>query len=157
MFKNLVVALDGSSCAEHALAVALALAKAEGSKIAVCAVVDPTSAIWSSSNPSAEQAFADAEARAQRTVDAAVVKGAAGGVPAEGNLLLGSPAYEIASYAAKKNADAIVMGTHGRSGLKRLLMGSVAEEVLRSASIPVVIVRDDTHVAAATAEDLKPQ
>jgi nucleotide-binding universal stress UspA family protein len=152
MFKNIIVALDGSSCAEHAFAVAVALAKTEGSKVAVCSVVDPKPAMWSSSNPSAEQAFADAEARAERTIDEAVVKATAAGVPAEGNLFLGDPAYEIVSYAMKTHADAIVMGTHGRSGLKRLFMGSVAEGVLRSASVPVVIVRDDARIAAATAE-----
>lgn len=150
MFKNLVVAVDGSKSAERAFAVALALAKAEGSNVAICSVVDPTSAIWNSAGPSGEQALADAQTTAQGTLDDAMAKAAAAGIPAEGSLLLGAPAFEIVSYAGKIKADAIVMGTHGRSGLKRLFMGSVAEAVLRSATVPIVIVRDDPQVTALT-------
>jgi nucleotide-binding universal stress UspA family protein len=75
-------------------------------------------------------------------VDGAVESARLRGIPANGHVLRGEPAYEIVVFAAKHEADAIVMGTHGRSGLKRLFMGSVAEAVLRSASCPVIVVRD---------------
>jgi nucleotide-binding universal stress UspA family protein len=54
----------------------------------------------------------------------------------EGSALSGDPAYEIVGYAKKMHADAIVIGAHGRSGIDRLLMGTVAEGVLHATSIP---------------------
>lgn len=54
---------------------------------------------------------------------------------------LGRPAREIVQYAERDDVDAIVMGSHGRSGISRLLLGSVAETVLRRAPVPVTIVR----------------
>ena len=54
----------------------------------------------------------------------------------------GDPATEILHMAHEMNCDLIVMGTHGRKGLSRLLMGSVAEEVLRKAQCPVLVVKD---------------
>ena len=54
--------------------------------------------------------------------------------------LEGNPADEIVDYATKIGADLIVMGTHGRGGLRRLLLGSVAEKVLRAACCPVLVV-----------------
>jgi nucleotide-binding universal stress UspA family protein len=60
----------------------------------------------------------------------------------------GNPAEVIVRWAASEKADLIVMGTHGRRGLKRLLMGSVAEHVIRTASQPVLIVRAAKEEAA---------
>jgi nucleotide-binding universal stress UspA family protein len=63
-------------------------------------------------------------------------------------LLTGNPAEEIIRYAAENRTDLIVMGTHGRSGLERLLMGSVAEKVLRRALCSVLVVKMPKPVAA---------
>jgi nucleotide-binding universal stress UspA family protein len=62
-------------------------------------------------------------------------------IPVHHIFLEGDPAAEIASYAADANMDLIVMGTHGRTGLERLLMGSVAEQTLRSAPCSVLVVK----------------
>jgi universal stress protein A len=62
-------------------------------------------------------------------------------IPIEKSLLKGRPARVIVEAAADRGADLIVMGTHGRSGFERLIMGSVTERVLRSAPCPVVVVR----------------
>ncbi len=59
----------------------------------------------------------------------------------EHHLVVGDPAREIVRLAAGEGADLIVMGTHGRGGLTRLLMGSVAEEVVRRAECPVLTVK----------------
>jgi nucleotide-binding universal stress UspA family protein len=75
----------------------------------------------------------DAEARASRPVRAKV--------------LLGDPALEIARFASDSGADLVVLGTHGRSGLSRLLLGSVAERVLRHAPVPVLVIRDHLRIA----------
>ncbi len=58
---------------------------------------------------------------------------------------VGSPFHEIAEYARDTGIDLIVMGTHGRGGLMHLLMGSVAEKVVRKAPCPVLTVRDPEH------------
>lgn len=57
----------------------------------------------------------------------------------------GSPFVEIVRYAREANIDLIVMGTHGRTGLKHVLLGSVAEQVVRHANCPVLTVRSKTH------------
>jgi nucleotide-binding universal stress UspA family protein len=62
-------------------------------------------------------------------------------VPIERRLIGGNPASEIVRFAADEGVDLIVMGTHGRSGLSRLLMGSVAELVVRAAACPVLTVK----------------
>lgn len=62
--------------------------------------------------------------------------------PCEHLLLQGDPAAEVVRAAEDENAEMIVLGTHGRTGLARLLMGSVAEQVVRHAPCPVLIVRD---------------
>jgi nucleotide-binding universal stress UspA family protein len=152
MFENLVVALDGSACAEHAFDVALQLARAQGGTIDVCSVVDPIAILGTTpESPRADEMLARAQTHAQRTVDTAIRHAQRAGVKAAGDVLSGEPAYEIIAYAAKMKADAIVMGTHGRSGLKRLFMGSVAENVLRSASVPVVVVRDRARIPSPAA------
>jgi nucleotide-binding universal stress UspA family protein len=64
-------------------------------------------------------------------------------------LLVGDPAMAIVHAAEKEGADLIVMGTHGRSGLSRLLMGSVAETVIRKAKCPVLTIKQPAEVHAA--------
>lgn len=70
----------------------------------------------------------------------------------ETKVVEGDPAYEIVSAAKEIGADLVVMGTHGRTGLGRLIMGSVAEQVLRKAPCPVLTVRTPRVVAADTLE-----
>jgi len=147
MFNRIVAAVDGSPCAAHAFDVALALAKSEASEVAVCSVVDPMP-LFGGPLSSAGGALTAAESYAQHVIDGAVAKLEAAGIGQKAKLILGEPAYEIVRYAAEVDADVIVIGTHGRSGLKRMFAGSVAEGVLRSASIPVVIVREAAHIAA---------
>ena len=60
---------------------------------------------------------------------------------AEGEVVVGHPAEEILRYADEKEVDLILMATHGRSGIKRWALGSVADKVLRSSTIPVWLVR----------------
>ncbi len=64
-------------------------------------------------------------------------------VPVETHIEEGSPATDIVAFGEESDADVIVMGTHGRSGVDRLLLGSVAERVVRSSPIPVLTVHVD--------------
>lgn len=70
-------------------------------------------------------------------------------VPFEHRMLLGEPASAIVELAERERIDMIVIGTHGRSGLMRLLMGSVAEQIVRSAPCPVVTVKATQKAAVA--------
>lgn len=72
-----------------------------------------------------------------------VVSEQVGDHPIESKVAEGSPSQEIISYAADNDCDLIVMGTHGRSGVDRLLLGSVAERVVRSSPVPVLTIRVD--------------
>lgn len=63
------------------------------------------------------------------------------GVDLETHTRIGSPAREIVEYAESNDVDHVVMGSHGRSGVTRLLLGSVAEVVVRHSSVPVTVVR----------------
>ena len=74
-------------------------------------------------------------------LDKLVAKAKAAGARAQGLLLEGTAADAIVRTARSKRADLIVMGTHGRSGLARLFMGSVAERVIGTAPCPVLTVR----------------
>ena len=82
----------------------------------------------------AQSSLDEAAARAHRHW-----KGAAGAIACE--LAVGPAALRITEKAKQGRYDLVVMGTHGRTGLKRLLIGSVAEQVVRSASCPVLTVR----------------
>jgi nucleotide-binding universal stress UspA family protein len=67
------------------------------------------------------------------------------GCPAETHLLAGIPYVEIVKRAEEIQADMIVIGTHGRTGMKHMLIGSVAERVVRTSSCPVLTVRHPDH------------
>ncbi len=72
----------------------------------------------------------------------------------EKKVLLGSPATSIAEFAQEKNADMIVVGTHGRRGLARMLMGSTAETLLREAPCQVLVVKHKATNEAESEEEL---
>jgi nucleotide-binding universal stress UspA family protein len=78
---------------------------------------------------------------AREVEDQAIAKHGDSGVNIESMVVEGYPSAAIIDVAEKKSADLIVMGSHGRSGLKRLWIGSVAESVVREAPVPVLIVR----------------
>jgi nucleotide-binding universal stress UspA family protein len=64
-----------------------------------------------------------------------------GRVPVETRVMEGSPSRKIVRYAEQERCDLIIMGTHGRGGIDRLLLGSVAEQVVRSSDVPVLTMR----------------
>lgn len=76
------------------------------------------------------------------------------GVAYEHRYLTGSPLNEILKFADRQCVDLIVMGSHGRTGFSRLLMGSVAEGVVRRAKCPILIVKQPTEVPEATGSDV---
>jgi universal stress protein A len=145
--RTLLIPLDGSTSSTRAFETALKIAAAESARVAIWSIVDPLNVIGRASpNPLEDEALANARAEANRIVAAAAERAKRAGIPAESHVGFGEPALEIVARAKESSVDAIVMGTHGRSGFKRLFMGSVAESVLRSAPCPVVVVREQAHL-----------
>ncbi|WIV68032.1 universal stress protein [Natrialbaceae archaeon AArc-T1-2] len=83
----------------------------------------------------------DAEKRAEETLEDAQSLAAEYDLEIETATAMGKPARSIVEYAEKADVDHVVMGSHGRDGLSRVLLGSVAETVVRRASVPVTVVR----------------
>jgi nucleotide-binding universal stress UspA family protein len=143
MFKRILVPLDGSACAQQAFDVALSLAKSEQAELEVCSMVDPIVVCGTTPpSPALDLLLRDAENEARRLVTTAIQLAHVAGVKAAGEARNGAPPDEILNVAGRFHADAIVMGTHGRTGLRRLFLGSVAESVLRRSPCPVIVVRE---------------
>ena len=147
MLENLTVALDGSPCSQHACEFALGVATFEHCALDFCSVADPFP-VYGTLEPSVliEHTWEDIQGQARLIVSEAVEKARAAGIAADGTVREGDPVFEILAFSKQMEADAIVIGTHGRSGLRRLFMGSVAEGVLRRAPIPVIAVRADARI-----------
>jgi nucleotide-binding universal stress UspA family protein len=146
MFAHILSPVDGSDCSLHALDVAARFAKEQGALLTICTIADPGKAAGMAfGEPTATAAMLDAlEAEARGIVNDAGERVSAS--PAQRIVFDGPPAHSIAEYARTSGCDLIVMGSHGRTGLRRLFIGSVAEGVLREAPVPVLIVRDaKTH------------
>ncbi|MFB6281943.1 MAG: universal stress protein [Haloferacaceae archaeon] len=139
MYDEILVPTDGSAAAERAIEHAVDLAGRYDARIHAFYVVD-TSAY--AALEGAGTAVVDALEDQGREAVAAVVDAAeAAGVPAERVVRDGSPHRNILDYIDEAGVDLVVMGTHGRRGIDRYLLGSVTERVVRSSPVPVLTVR----------------
>jgi nucleotide-binding universal stress UspA family protein len=137
---RIVVPLDGSVLAEAALWAAIDLAGKDGATLLLIR------AAQAHTLPGADPV--EAQVRAIREADEYLASVARrlkdkGVERVEAHVWYGPPAAAIVEAASFQKADLIVMGSHGRSGLGRLVLGSVAESVLRGTTIPILIVRSD--------------
>jgi nucleotide-binding universal stress UspA family protein len=136
---DVLVATDGSEGAAAAVTHAVDLAAAADATLHVIHVVDVTVAWPTGAGGPLLDRMEDA---GREAVDRAVERAGRADVPAvEATLLSGSPYRAIVDYAADADVDLTVVGTHGRSGLDRLLLGSVAERVVRTAGTPVLALK----------------
>ncbi len=137
MFDTVVVATDGSESVSRAVTVALALAERFDADVHALSVVDESEV---DASPNALQA--DLEAALESTAEAAIAT-VADRADREIHTAVraGRPANEICAYAREVDADLVVTGTRGRHGENRLLLGSVAERVVRRSPVPVLSVR----------------
>ena len=150
MRKTIVVPIDGSTSSENAFRYALRLAKAQRAALEIWSIVDAEAILGHTTALLGEKPrIAQAKTSAKQLIEKALKRAKRAGVHATGNVVVGRPAEKIAARASRIHADSIVMGSHGRSGFKRLFMGSVAETILRSAPCPVLIVREKTKVDSA--------
>ena len=139
--KKILVPVDFSDAAGRTVDAAVALARRYEATLVLLHVYAlptynfPDGAILSSAPMAAELSIAS-----QRGLDHVAQRVAGSGVPFEAMLREGSIDEEILRAADETGADLLVISTHGRRGLTRALMGSVAESVLRSARVPVLVV-----------------
>jgi nucleotide-binding universal stress UspA family protein len=136
-WKKIVLATDGSKYSASATERAISFAKSYGGELRVVSVVDVPSEFYAE----APQAVEDLVKKAKGFVADIKKQAEAAGVKAE-TFVGESEAYEaITSLAKEQHADMIIIGSHGRTGLRRLLMGSVAEMVIGHAPCPVLVVK----------------
>ena len=150
LYDRIVVPTDGSASSQRAIDHAVDLAAAHDATVHGVYVVN----IASFSGVPTEGSWEGVSAALEREGEEALekVENAAGarGVPVELVRLEGRPSEQIVEYAEETGADLIVMGTHGRGGLDRLLLGSVAERVVRAASVPVMTVQGQPEAESDT-------
>ena len=139
-FQRVLIALDDSALAAHAVDVGIALTRALGAEAALVHVVDPKLAYVPDSGIPAARIMADLKREGHALLEAAVAR-TPDAPPLWQFLREGGPPHEIIAAAREWNADLIVLGAHGRSGFRRMLLGNTAEAVLRHAPCPVVAVR----------------
>ncbi len=145
MFKHILVPVDGSATAQLAVEKAIGLAQAFGSRVTAIFVIDPYPftgvgtdfAYGQTEYLNAATAEANAAIKLSRTAFEAA------GVSAETSVIEAHAAWRgVVQSAESLQADLIVMGSHGRSGLEKLVLGSVTQAVLSHTHLPVLVVRD---------------
>jgi nucleotide-binding universal stress UspA family protein len=141
-FKTILVASDFGHAAVSALDWTIDLARALGARVRVAHVYDlPLVGLPDATLMVNAATAARLSNQAQAALNAEVARVQDRGVPIAGLLRQGDPRDEIPALAASEGANLIVVGSHGRRGVARALLGSVAEDLLRRSSIPVLVVR----------------
>lgn len=140
LFEKILIATDGSERNKAAVEEALQIGRVCGSKVFAAYVMD-IGVLESASTDGV--VIRDTWTVIQREADAVLdrVRTIAEGVNLETVILEGKPAAEIVKYASENKIDLIVIGTQGKRGFERLLLGSVAEQVVRSAPCKVLVVK----------------
>lgn len=150
MFGNILIATDGSKHSEHAAKVGIELASLSKGNVMAVYIADMGSYFAPVSDVGfniASEVMDSVRSSILKIGESAVhqiedmAKNA--GVPGEGRVIEGRPAEDIMKLAEDANMDVIVMGSIGKTGLEKFLLGSVAEKVVRNSKVPVLIVRGD--------------
>jgi nucleotide-binding universal stress UspA family protein len=147
MFKHILIPTDGSETAQKAVRAGIALAAEIGAKVTACYAQEPVPTHFYGEGYIADKKLvAEFEKRAgefaQKSVDAVLREAAAAGVPCASLVAKSAVPYRgIVDAAEKKGCDAIFMASHGHRGLKKLLLGSVTQEVLTHSKVPVLVFR----------------
>jgi nucleotide-binding universal stress UspA family protein len=154
-FHHLLVPIDGSPTADKALDEAIRLASSTGAKVTLLHVMDALSHMtgFESGTLYAEQILPLMRSAGENLLAQAGQKVLAQGLQVECILITEGPGRvfeHVAEHARNNNVDLIVLGSHGRRGIDRALMGSDAEQIIRHAPVPVLVVRGDAVRSKAT-------
>ena len=146
MFKHILLATDGSEASENAAQLAADMARTHGATLTALYVVDPYPYLGiGETNPLGFQSYMSAAHEHAAQAHARVTELCSqGGAPVALQSRIAedmTASAGIVQMAKDEGADLIVMGSHGRTGLARLMVGSVAARVLAEASVPVLVVR----------------
>ena len=146
MFKHILLGTDGSAASEHAATLAVGLARQHGAKLTVLYVVDPYPYLGiGETNPLGFQAYMAAAQQHGAQAHAKVAElCAAVETVVQLEARLGedvTAARGIVQMAQDEGADLVVVGSHGRAGVARLVLGSVAAKVVAQSPVPVLVVR----------------
>jgi nucleotide-binding universal stress UspA family protein len=145
MFKHILVPVDGSATSQLAVDKAIGLAKAFGSRVTTIFVIDPYPFTGVGTDFSYGQAeyLSAATAEANAAIKAAKEQFEVAGVSVETSVVESHATWRgVVQAAESAQADLIVMGSHGRSGLEKLVLGSVTQAVLSHTHLPMLVVRD---------------
>jgi nucleotide-binding universal stress UspA family protein len=144
-YRKILVAVDGSKAASRGLHEAMRLAEGGGAELVILHVINE---FFAFATPAAGAAAVDVTPRlreaGRKVLAAAQASAARHKIKAKSVLrevVVGGAADAIVREARRQRADLIVLGTHGRRGLRRLVLGSDAEQVVRAAPVPVLLVR----------------
>lgn len=147
-FKKVMIATDGSDCSRLAAEKGIELARLSGGTVyAVCVVSTTSLSMYmdylssTGVSPNWELIYEGLKIQAQQAVDYVKGLGEKKGINVESIVLEGVPVDELTRYAEENGMDIIVMGTLGRTGIERLLLGSVVGNVVRYSKVPVMVVR----------------
>ena len=146
MYQRILVPVDGSPTSNAGLAEAIKLAKLTGARVRVLHVVDEMPFLMSGDGYAAMSGdiFTMLKEAGRAVLEQARLMVHAAGIPVEATLfdsLSGRLCDRVAEQVQAWGADVIVLGTHGRRGVGRMLLGSDAEQIVRTATVPVLLVR----------------
>ena len=140
LYKKILIATDGSENTKKAVNHGIEFARIAGAEVYAVYVLDagafatlPMDAAW-------ESMYELIRAEGNEALEYVKDRGSESGVPVECSILEGHPASEIVLYAQENNINLIVLGTLGKTGLDRILVGSVATKVVHTSHIPILIV-----------------
>ncbi|ACL16523.1 universal stress protein [Methanosphaerula palustris] len=141
LFKKILIATDGSENNQTAVETGIEIAQACGSNVYVVYVIDMRTFESLPADVGMRDTYLLLQNEANTVLDR--VRKLGGDLALETKILEGRPATEIVEFAAENSIDLIVIGTQGKTGIKRLLLGSVAETVIRSATSKVLVVKNN--------------
>jgi nucleotide-binding universal stress UspA family protein len=147
---HFLVPIDFSEYADQALAYAIRLAGTLAARLTLLHIMQPLPMAGVDMGVTLPATYLqEVEAEVQRSLEAALARVTAAGLTGERVILCGVPFQEIVDTAKARQVDLIIMGTHGRTGLLYVLLGSVAEKVVRLAPCSVLVVRKADQVSGA--------
>ncbi|WP_235270062.1 universal stress protein [Methanosarcina mazei] len=141
-FKKIMIATDGSVCSRMATNHAIEIARLSGGTVYAVYVVSTDYFSSMAVDLDWERMREVLKKEGVQAVNYVAGTGEMGGVKVEPVLLEGHPAAELIRYSREEKMDIIVMGSLGKTGLDRLLLGSVAENMVRHSKIPVLVVKE---------------